>query len=224
MSGIVGIACNSTARYMAFTVCLTVLKTPVNTGIEWAIGSDRIVGRNNLAKRCIEQGAEWLFFLDDDHAFDQNILMRLLSHEKDIVASLYLQRIKPFAPIAYSSFDEEKGVYIPVDLTNYGKEDLVPIRAAGTGGMLIRSEVFRTLDEPWFHLKDGIGSEDLVFCDKAIEAGFEIYCDLGAPLGHIDPVIIWPSYFEQEKEWGVGFNLADNFSLYIPIEKPQKEE
>jgi len=220
MSGIVGIVVNSAARYHAFTVCITSMKAPPNTSLQWVLGSDRIIGRNKLVKNAIRDGAEWLFFLDDDHAFAPDILMRLLAHDKDIVASLYLQRIKPFVPIAYESFDEETKTYTALDLTKYGKNDLVPIRAAGTGGMLIKTEVFRALEDPWFHLTEGIGSEDMPFCDDAHNAGFEIYCDLGTPLGHIDPMIIWPSYFDEEKEWGVGFNLADNFNLYIPLEKP----
>lgn len=219
MSGIVGIAVNSAARYHAFTVCITSMKAPPNTSLQWVLGSDRIIGRNKLVRNAIRDGAEWLFFLDDDHAFEQDILMRLLAHDKDIVASLYLQRIKPFAPVAYESYDEETNTYTALDLRKYGKNDLVPIQAAGTGGMLIKTEVFRALEDPWFHLVEGIGSEDLPFCQDAINAGFEIYCDLGTPLGHIDPIIIWPSYFDEQEEWGVGFNMADDFNLYIPLEK-----
>jgi len=224
MSGIIGIAANSTGRYIAFTICITSLRVPPNTSIQWAIGSDRVVGRNKLVKAALASGAEWLFFLDDDHAFEPDILLRLLAHEKPIVASLYLQRIKPFSPIAYEYYDDENRTYTSLDLTKYEKNALVPIVAAGTGGMLIRSEVFRELKEPWFEVTEGIGSEDLPFCKKALEAGFEIFCDLGTPLGHIDPVIIWPSYFDEEKEWGVGFNLGDDFNLYIPVEKPISKE
>ena len=220
MSGIVGVISDSFGRSMAFTICITSLRAPVNTAIQYSIGSGRAVLRNNLVRSCLEEGAEWLWFVDTDHAFDGNILNRLLSHNKDIVAGLYLQRVRPFAPIAYESFNEETGLYQPIDLTKYGEDELVPIRAAGTGGMLVRSEVFRALKDPWFEVTEGLGSEDLPFCEKAREAGFELYCDLGAKLGHIDPIIIWPAYFKEEKEWGVGFNLADNYNLYIPIESP----
>lgn len=201
MSGIVGVISDSFARSMAFTVSITGLQVPVNTSIRYAFGSGRAVSRNNLVRACLEDGAEWMWFVDTDHAFDAHILKRLLSHEKDIVAGLYLQRIKPFAPTAYDRWDDEEGVYWPIDLTKYEKDDLVPIRAAGTGGMLIRSEVFRAMKEPWFEVTEGLGSEDLPFCEKARELGFEIFVDLGARLGHADPILIWPAYFEEEKEW-----------------------
>lgn len=221
LSGTVGIIANSFGRVTVFSVCLSSLVSPLNTAIQWSIGSDRIVGRNNLVRETLNYGSEWLFFLDDDHAFDRNILIRLLSHEKDIVASLYTQRVRPFAPIAYSKRDDD-GTYAALDLTKYGKEDLVPVRAAGTGGMLIRSEVFRAMEDPWF--EHGKASEDLLFCEKAKNAGFQVYCDLGARLGHADPVIIWPAYLDEEEQWGIGFNLADNYNLYVPIESPNSEE
>lgn len=217
----VGVISDSFARTVLFTISMTSLRAPVNTSINYSIGSGRAVGRNNLVRSCLESGCEWLWFIDDDHAFNGDILKRLLSHEKDITASLYLQRVQPFAPIAYGSFDEKTGKYIPIDLTKYKTDDLVPIRAAGTGGMLVRSEVFRALKDPWFEVTEGLGSEDLPFCEKAREAGFELYCDLGAKLAHIDPVCIWPTYLEEEEQWGVGFNLADNFNLYVPIQKPE---
>jgi len=92
--------------------------------------------------------------------------------------------------------------------------------AIGTGGMLIRSEVFRELEYPWF--EHGRASEDLIFCDRAREAGFPIYCDLGSRIGHLTVAAIWPSWVDQE--WVVGFSVADNFSLYVGIENPQPEE
>src|SRR5574342_91487 len=143
MSGMVGVISDSFGRSVAFTISMTGLRAPVNTTIQYSIGSGRAILRNNLVRSCLEYGSEWLWFVDTDHAFDGNILNRLLSHNKDIVAALYLQRVRPFAPIAYESYDEKTSLYQPVDLTKYNDDELVPICAAGTGGMLIKSEVFR---------------------------------------------------------------------------------
>src|SRR5574342_509905 len=129
MSGMVGVISDSFGRSVAFTICMTSLQAPVNTTIQYSIGSGRAILRNNLVKSCLEQGSEWLWFVDTDHAFDGNILKRLLSHNKDIVAGLYLQRVKPFAPIAYESFNPETGLYQPVDLTKHDDNALVPIVA-----------------------------------------------------------------------------------------------
>lgn len=213
IAGVVGVIANDTSRYSLFTVCLTSLRSPVNTIPKWALTSDRILGRNRVVKEALDVGAEWLLFLDDDHVFGPELLNRLLAHEKPIVGSLYLQRMMPFAPVAYASKTDD-GVYIPVDLAAHGPEDLIEVAAVGTGGMLIRSEILHAMNEPWFY--HGRASEDLIFCDRVYEQGLgPIYCDLGARLGHMSPAALWPSH--SDGSWEVGFALSDGFRLTVPI-------
>lgn len=165
---------------------------PVNTHVGFKIGSDKGVSRDWLVQDSLDRGSEWMFFIDDDHTFASTILLQLLSHEKPIVASLYLQRENPFWPIAYQSRSDE-GMYTPLELT--GKTGLVPIVAAGTAGMLIRSEVFYEIEPPWF-LHTDEQSEDLYFCRKATEAGFPLFVDLNSTLGHINPMTVVPHLYE----------------------------
>jgi hypothetical protein len=214
MSGSIGVIANDTSRYSMFMICLTAMHKPVNTQPIWALTSDRILGRNTCVEQALDKGAEWLLFLDDDHVFGPGLLNRLLAHEKPIVGSLYLQRQKPFQPIAYTHKDEED-VYHNIKLTDYKSDELIEVAAVGTGGMLIRSEVLRTMEHPWF--EHGRASEDLIFCDKVHELGLgPIYCDLGARMGHMSPAALWPSHSE-ENGWEVGFALSDGFSLTVPI-------
>lgn len=221
MSGVVCVPANDSARYHFFTFSLTSLVAPVNTQIRSALGSDRIRGRNRLVTESLAAGAEWVMFLDDDHAFGPNLLSRLLSHDKPIVASLYLQRQFPFRPIAYTHREDDDKTYRPLFLHDYPPNTgLVEVRAAGTGGMLIRSEVFRELvqqglcdDGVWF--KDGEASEDLTFCEKAGEAGFPIFVDLQARLGHCTTSIIWPS--SDDDTWSVGAQVSADFIANFAI-------
>ena len=177
MSGHVGVIANDTGRYSLFTFMLTMLQVPVNTKIQPALTSDRILGRNKLAKMAVEEGAEWLLFIDDDHAFRPDLLKNLLQHDVPIVGSLYLQRMLPFAPVAYSHKESASSLpngstrsdngndakpgdyYIPIDLTSLPDTGLVEVCAVGTGGMLVRTEVFRELEYPYF--EHGRASEDL---------------------------------------------------------------
>lgn len=219
----VGVICNDSGRYSLFLVTMTTMRTPVNTILQYAFTSDRILGRNKLVQQCLEIGSEWLMFCDDDHTFPQDNLLRLLSHDKPIVASLYVQRMVPFTPIAYSHKDKNE-YYHPIDLTKYPEGGLIEVAAAGTGGMLIRSEVFRELNKMgregvWF--EHGRASEDLIFCDLAREAGFPIYVDLEAKMGHLTISAIWPAHDKENKEWGIGFAIADGYSLEVPVQKPK---
>lgn len=214
MSGSIGVIANDTSRYSLFMICLSSLRRPINTTPVWALTSDRILGRNNCVKQALEVGAEWLLFLDDDHVFGPGLLERLLAHEKPIVGSLYLQRAAPFAPIAYSHKDEND-IYHNIRLRDHEPDALIEVAAVGTGGMLIRSEIFHAMEEPYF--EHGRASEDLIFCDKVYELGLgPVYCDLGSRMGHMSPAALWPSHGEANG-WEVGFALSDGFSLAVPI-------
>jgi len=207
----VGVIANDTARYSMFWIASHGLRTPPNTAFQPALTGDRILGRNKLAKMAVEQGQEWLMFLDDDHTFPEDLLLRLLAHDLPVVGALYLQRQMPFMPIAYATKDDE-GIYWPVDLNAHGENELVTVRGLGTGGMLIRTEIFRELEYPWF--EHGTASEDLIFCDRVYEAGLgPIYCDLGARMGHLSPAALWPTFVDGR--WAAGFALADGFSVTV---------
>jgi hypothetical protein len=205
-----------TARYTIFTQSLTAMRTPPNTAVDFRLGADRGRSRNQLVEASLERGSEWILFLDDDHSFPPDLLLRLLSRDEPIVASLYLQRSDPFLPIAYT---EKVGTaYQPLDLSKCGEHDLVPIVGAGTGGMLIRSEVFHQLDPPWF-VHTTQQSEDLHFCDLAAAAGIPMFVDVAARLGHVAAMNVYPAWEE-----GTGFTAALSVSgtmrVLLPIVMP----
>jgi len=195
-----------------FWVSFSSLERPPNTMPAWSVTSDRILGRNRCVEQALDAGAEWLFFVDDDHCFGPKILKRLLAHNVPVVGALYLQRQMPFKPIAYTHRDDS-GVYHNLNLSNHGENDLVEVAAVGTGGMLIRSEVLRAMPFPWF--EHGRASEDLMFCDKVYELGIgPVYCDLGARMGHVQPAAVWPSH--DGVDWQVGFSMTDGFRVTLP--------
>lgn len=223
MSGSVGVVADATARYTIFSQSLTTMRVPVNTVIDWRIGADRGRSRNSLVAASLERGSEWMFFLDDDHSFPPDILLRLLTHDLPVVASLYLQRTDPFLPIAYVEKTED--AYWPLDLSDKPKQGLVPVVGAGTGGMLIRSEVFHQLDPPWF-IHTTQQSEDLFFCDRCVEAGIPIYVDLAARLGHIAAINVFPDFIEDadgSETWAAGLAISPKASVHLPILMPLAE-
>lgn len=195
-----------------FTQSLIMLHSPVNTAVDFRIGADRGRSRNQLVEASLERGSEWMLFLDDDHTFPPGLLLQLLSHDQPVVASLYLQRTDPFLPIAYMSKDEEAN-YWPLDLNDCNQFGLVPVVGAGTGGMLIRSEILRAMQYPWF--EHGRASEDLLFCDKVYELGLgPVYCDLSARMGHLTFSSIWPTH--SGDDWSIGFTVSDGCNLTVP--------
>lgn len=215
MSGTVGVIADAAARYTQFWQCLTGLRTPVNTALDPEIGADRARSRNNLVRRSLERGSEWIMFLDDDQTFKPSILLNALAVEQPVVGALYTQRVAPYLPIAYADKDEHG--YWPLDLRNHGPNELVRVRAAGTGGMLIRSEVFRVLgDIDWF-LHTTEQSEDMYFCDRLAEAEIPLYVHTNIRLGHIAPAVVFPEWHEDTGEWVAGLQFSYTTSVLIDI-------
>lgn len=226
MSGTVGVIADAASRYTMFHQCLTSLSAPVNTSVDWMIGSDRAVSRNRIVKRALERGSEWVFFLDDDHTFRHNILADLLEHDQPVVGALYLQRTTPFLPIAMGERDEN-GFWWPLDLQTTPEHGLVEVAGIGTGGLLIRSEVFYGLlesdpDKQFFrHTTEQ--SEDLYFCARVRdELGLPIYVDVDARLGHLGPAVCVPSY--TDGQWVAGLAFGPSAYVELPILKPTEEK
>jgi len=137
--------------------------------------------RNNgveLARNC---GADFLFFLDSDMLFPPTALFRLLLHRKDIVGATYTKRVAPFEILGTKLAEQ------PAVLSG----DLLEMQRIPTGCLLINMGVFEKLSKPYFRFEidaDGaIIGEDYVFCDRAREAGFRVWCDavLSREIGHI---------------------------------------
>jgi hypothetical protein len=222
VSGTVGVVADMTARYTIFTQSLTTLLMPVNTALDWRIGADRARSRNSLVEASLERGSEWIMFLDDDHAFPPHLLNVLLAREKPVVAALYLQRVDPFLPIAYTAKDEN-GDYWPLDLSECEQHGAVPVYAAGTGGMLIRSEVFHQIPPPWF-VHTTKQSEDLYFCDLLAEHEIPLVVDLDARLGHITAMNIYPDYIgEEHNRWAAAMMISPTMRVHLPINMPLTE-
>ncbi len=219
MSGSVGIVAQDSARYTMFGVCLTQLKHPGGTRIDWGLSTYVPKARNTLVKRALDDGSDWLLFLDDDHVFAPDLLLNLLAHDKPVVSALYVLRGGSHEPVA---LQKTENAYEPIDLTQLPGEGLLKVDAVGCGGLLVRSEVFRAIsDEPdWFsygHDQHGwTASEDVIFCEKVANAGYDIFVDLASPMGHMAPSAIWPSYVDGE--WCFGFSVSDSTKLYAHIE------
>lgn len=214
MSGVIGIAALEHARYSQFTECLGNLEKPPGAKVVTKTGIDIGINRRDIVRDALEADAEWVLFLDDDMLFPPDHLTRLLAHEQPVVASLYLTRKPPHYAVAYNEYVEGQG-WRPVTLEGAPPNGLSDIVAAGTGGMLVRTEVFRAIPyDTWFLHEDG--TEDLPFCTRVIEAGFPIYLDLEARMGHLSTYAIWPEF---TTAWVGAIKISDEKTIRVLLEK-----
>lgn len=217
--GLVGIIANDSARYSLFASCVTNLHAPAGSKVEWTIGGDWCGARNKLAQATLDEGYEWLWFMDDDHAFAPGLLNGLLRHDLPLVVPVCLTRVAPFVPVTYTEKVAEN-LYLPIPLDQQAEDGLVRLEAGGCAGMLIRREVLEAIDPPWFEYTDR--SEDIVFCEKAKSAGFEIYCDLAARLGHITTAVVWPAI--SDGDWVTGITVGRDMNLFVRLATHVEEE
>lgn len=166
-----------------------------------ARGASIAENRNGIAERALAVGAKWVLYLDDDQVLAPDTLVRLLAHDKDVISGLYVSREPPFKPHIYDHEDELGFCrFRPLAPFEGGLHNVL---ATGAGCMLIKTDVLRKLEQPWWRLgqitMDGWG-DDLNFCHRIREAGFEIWCDFDVVVGHQMNATLWPKR-KEDGEW-----------------------
>jgi hypothetical protein len=204
-NGLVGIIANDFARVSIFTACVLKLEVPDGWKKEMLIGGDWCGARNELCQQVLDDGHSHLWFMDDDHAFPPQMLHKLVAHDKPLVTPICLTRVHPFKPVQYTEKLDGEFQYLPIPLSKADTDGLVEIQAGGCAGMLIRRDVIEAIDQPWFEYADR--SEDIIFCEKAKAAGFDLYADLSLRLGHVTTAVVWPAV--DGDKWVTGLNVGD---------------
>ena len=95
--------------------------------------------------------------------YPADTIMRLLSHDKDIIGALTFKRWPPFNPIVYEGEPYKMSLMDPIP------DGLVEVTATGTGCLMIKMGVFDHIDYPWFEFTQADGKpvgEDINFCKK----------------------------------------------------------
>ena len=206
--GTIGVCGNDTGRFTAFTMSLAGVQSPSGTELALAVGSDIVNGRNILVDE--RMSGDWIWFMDDDHAFHGQMLMQLLDWNVDVVAPLCLMRQSPFQPVAQ-----------PLDLKTVATHGLVQVEKTGTAGMLVRKKVFDRIQARWpgpVFDKSRERSEDYMFCDRLAELGIPIHVDVGQLLGHLATVVVWPGRTAEDVGC-VTFQIADQFTVSVEVQE-----
>lgn len=173
---------SQTAMSFAAMVAASVSEIPnLDLVFNNCIGSGLAMNRIKMVRDAIENGCDYIFFIDDDMNIPMQALILLLARDKEIVAANCARKELPPRPTA-QGFD---GMCVYTSETSTGLEK---VKSIGTGMMLINLRVFGSLAQPWF-CEDPIKEvgEDVYFCGKAREAGFDIWIDhdLSKDVGHI---------------------------------------
>lgn len=153
------------------------------------------ISRDHLVKKALEDGVDYVFFMDTDVIPHPRAISILLSWQLPIISGLYWSKAR--LPCAYQFGEDETHVDAidpaTIDPKNT-KQRLMEVAAVGAGCLLIDARVFSVIPEPWFQWdmvpwiprEEGSGhSEDINFCLKAKKYGFPIYLDAGIRCKHL---------------------------------------
>jgi hypothetical protein len=134
--------------------------------------------REKTTEAALRAQCDWLLYLDSDMRFPTDTLVRLLAHDRPVVAANYTTRRPPFHPVSVKSLgDPMTRVY-----TEEESEGLEAVAATGMGVMLVQADLVRSVKPPRFMMgwvPDDAAhvGEDLYFCKKLTDAGATIYVD-----------------------------------------------
>ncbi len=167
------------ARLVGFTVGNTNHKVVLYTSSGTLLSAQR----QDLAKSAIEAGCTHTLWLDSDMRFPKDTIVRLLQHDTGIVCANYAKRRFPTEPIAVrKNTTDEDAKTIQRVYTEDHSTGLVDVDYCGMGVMLVKAEVYKTMEYPWFAIpwvpnaQDYMG-EDVWFCRRAAENGTITYID-----------------------------------------------
>jgi len=125
-----------------------------------------------------------ILFVDYDVIPKPNTLKKLMEHDKYIVSGVYpisrkckidwcVSKEEPFKPIEF------------LDLP----DNPFKAKTLSNGMMLVKTEVFDRLKWPYWRSEFGVGNltkgADIYFCEKAREAGYDLWVDPKIKCSHI---------------------------------------
>lgn len=166
--------------------------------IAFQVGSLIYEARNKLAKKALEMGAEWTMWFDSDMIFEPDTMQRLLAHNAPMVSGAYFRRSPPYYLVAFDKIDAENHEWSDLPLP----DKTVKCGGVGFGCVLVKTDILFEVAakfENWFEPVNGFG-EDLSFCWRARQCGYDILLDPTITCGHVGHIVVNESFYKAYSE------------------------
>ena len=185
------------SSYLGFTIMA--MQNGINFQIDTLSNESNVNrARNSCAAKFLSGDCSHLMFVDADIQFNPQDIVKLITHDKDIVGGIYPQKTLPPKMV--------------VNTLNNGEHegDLIEVGTLGTGFMLIKRSVFeKMIEEGATPYVDAIGlspeenanqydffqctidskgrylTEDWSFCRRWRQLGGKIWADTKIALAHV---------------------------------------
>ncbi len=202
------------AHTNASTIIFNGVATKPELKVFMTSGSMLSLTRNRLLRDALEWDANYLLWLDADHVFPADTLMRLLGHNLPLVGANYPRRVTPTFPTAAAL--DGSHLWTTKELADAGA--IEEVRRLGMGVCLMdvtilgavleaaQAEGRKTIwpmfsEEPIPDSLEGKG-EDTFFFERLRNAGVKTYVDhaLSWEVGHFHEITLWNSDAVAQKE------------------------
>jgi hypothetical protein len=158
--------------------------------------------RNQIVEWALQHNATYVLFIDDDvilppfgaqrlgYALDVRSMELYPDDKVAVCCGIYMSKEELSTPVIYK--ENGHGAF-----WNWKVGEIFEVESAGTGCMLIRTDVFKHLEKPYFKtveqyidVNGQLGcqkmTDDIYFCMKVRAAGFKIIAHGGVLCGHFD--------------------------------------
>lgn len=185
-----------------FCQSLATLTKVGDCGVAFQVGSLIYTSRNKLAAIAIENGCDYVLWLDSDMVFPPDTLKRMLDNRDkgDIITGVYYRRVSPYHPTLFSKVDIHDGICDFEDAEV--QDDFFEVEGCGFGCVLTPVSAFIDCLTKFGDMFSPIGSvgEDLSFCWRARQCGYNIVADPNFYLGHVGHYVVDKGFYEAFKE------------------------
>lgn len=138
--------------------------------------------RNFLCQYAINNKFDYIFMTDADEIYPKESIIKLMSHNLDIVSGFYQRRKKPYSAVQF-----QKDIEINAEQLNNPagalkmKTGLQEAGALGMGGVLMKTETLSKLPQPLFSeiYKSNVEwmGEDMFFSQLCRDNNVKMWCD-----------------------------------------------
>jgi organic radical activating enzyme len=191
-----------TGRYIENETVKSVFKAVKkypNAVLEIADGYGIASNRNILANKAVDEGFEYLLFIDNDIVAPENAvddLLDCLERTDTSVASGWYNLRQHKDCVSAARYYKDRNfyeAYYSGEWENEGRE-FVKIAASGLGLALVKTDIFRKISYPYFNFVEyenkSVLSEDLFFFDALRRIGETSYAVRGLKADHIKKMAI----------------------------------
>ncbi len=142
--------------------------------------------RNLIIDYTIKNNYDYLLSVDQDVILPKDVIEKLLKFNKEIISGVYygfflIDGVKKLRPLLYKYRDNKK---YNLELNEVENESLIRVDECGAGCLLIKRNVLEK-GIKFGLLEDPKTTDDVYFCQKATEAGFEIFAYTGVKAKHM---------------------------------------